>query len=145
MDGSNFKEIGWVKGNGTTSLLSKYVYTDHFVQPGILYYYRIRQLDSDNQQQYSIIRNARINQSAVVALTISPNPAKDFLNLFISGTSNLASVELINALGQKIIQKNQVNAFGGIYQLALKGVARGIYTVVVQLPEGMYTAKAIIE
>jgi hypothetical protein len=145
LDGSNFKEIGWVKGNGTTSLLSKYVYTDHFVQPGILYYYRIRQLDIDNQQQYSIIRNARINQSAVVALTISPNPAKDFLNLFISGTSNLASVELINALGQKIIQKNQVNAFGGIYQLALKGVARGIYTVVVQLPEGVYTAKAIIE
>jgi hypothetical protein len=145
LDGSNFNEIGFIKGNGTTSLVTKYTYTDHFVQPGVLYYYRLRQLDINNQEQYSVIRNARINPSAAVTITISPNPAKNFVNVFISGTNNLASVELINALGQKIIQKNEVNAFGGNYRLALTDVNRGVYTVVAYLPEGVYTAKVIVE
>jgi hypothetical protein len=145
LDGSNFKQIGWVNGKGTTSLVSKYGFTDHFVQPDIFYYYRINQLDVNNQKQYSVVRNARINPSSTIVLSVNPNPAKDFINLFISGTSNKASVELINASGQKIIRKNGVNPFDGIYKLSLKGLTSGTYTVVVYLPEGVYTMKAIVE
>ena len=145
LDGSNFKQIGWINGNGTTSLNLSYGYTDRFVQPGIVYYYRIRQVDINDRQEYSVVRNARISKSDGIVLTVSPNPAKDFVNLFISGTTNKASVELINATGQKILQKNNVNAFDGIYQLPLKGSVKGTYHVVVYLPEGTYSTKIIVE
>jgi hypothetical protein len=145
LDGSNFKQIGWINGNVTTSLNLNYGYTDRFVQPGIVYYYRIRQVDINDRQEYSVVRNARISKSDGIVLTVSPNPAKGFVNLFISGTTNKASVELINATGQKILQKNDVNAFDGIYQLSLKGSVKGTYNVVVHLPEGTYSTKIIVE
>ena len=145
LDGSNFKQIGWVNGNGTTSLTLNYGFTDRFVQPGVVYYYRIRQVDINSRQEYSVVRNARISKSDGIVLTVSPNPAKDFVNLFISGTTNKANIELINATGQKILQKNDVNAYDGIYQLPLKGSAKGTYNVVVHLPEGTYSTKIIVE
>lgn len=144
-DALHFKQIGWVNGNGTTSLVSNYNFTDPYVQPNIVYYYRIRQVDIDNRELYSEIRNARISQAAGIVITVSPNPAKDFINLFITGTSNKASIELINSTGQQIKQKDEVNAFDGVYKLALGNIAKGTYHVIVHLPEGSFTKKIIVE
>ena len=145
LDAINFKQIGWVNGKGTTSLLLNYGFMDHFVQPNVIYYYRIRQVDIDSRQVYSGIRNAHTSRDAGIALSVSPNPAKDHVNLFISGTTNNASVEVINAAGQKIVQKNNINAFDGVYKVALDGVAKGTYNIVVHLPEGTYYTKIIVE
>ena len=145
LDAINFTKVGWVNGNGTTSLVSNYAFTDRFVQPNVVYYYRIRQVDIDNRQLYSVVRNARISQSAGIVLSVSPNPAKDFVNLFISGTTNNARIEMINASGQKIKQKDNINAFDGVYKLPLNGIAKGAYNIVVHLPEGTYTTKIIVE
>lgn len=145
LDGSNFNTIGFVTGNGNSSLVSKYNYRDNYVQPDMVYYYRLRQIDINNRQVYSNIRNARIGKGAGIELTVSPNPAKDYVNLFISGTTNKATVEIINASGQRIQQQNNISASNGVYKLLLKGVAKGNYNIVVHLPEGAYTARMIVE
>ncbi len=145
LDAINFKQIGWVNGKGTTSLLSNYAFMDRFVQPNVVYYYRIRQVDIDSRQVYSGIRNAHTSRDAGITLFVSPNPAKDHINLFISGTTNNASVEVINAAGQKIVQNNNINAFDGVYKIALGGIAKGAYNIVVHLPEGTYYTKVIVE
>ena len=145
LDGSNFNTIGFVTGNGNCSLVSKYNYRDNYVQPDMVYYYRLRQVDINNRQVYSNIRNARIGKGAGIELTVSPNPAKDYVNLFISGTTNKATVEIINASGQRIQQQNNISASNGVYKLLLKGVAKGNYNIVVHLPAGAYTARMIVE
>ena len=145
LNGSDFTQIGWMNGTGTTSLVSKYRYTDNFVQPGIVYYYRIRQIDINNGQQYSVVRSARTGKIAGIVLSVSPNPARGFINLFITGTSNKANVEIVNSAGQVMLRKNEISAFDGIYQLPLNGIVKGHYNVLVYLPEGTFTTKIIIE
>ncbi|MEO5892095.1 MAG: M43 family zinc metalloprotease [Ferruginibacter sp.] len=144
-DGSNFTQIGWVKGNGTSSIAATWNYTDNYVQRGITYYYRLKQVDIDNKQSQSMVRNARLKPGVGISISVTPNPAKDYVNLFITGTTNRATVELINPLGQKLIQQNDVNAANGVYNLPLRGLARGVYTVVVYLPEGAFAKKIIVQ
>jgi hypothetical protein len=145
IDSINFTSIGWVNGNGTTSVPSNYSFTDNFVQPNVLYYYRLRQVDNNNREVFSVIRNAKIIRTSGIIIKLGPNPTTDYINLFISGTTNKASIEIINILGQKLLQINDVNAFDGVYQLPLKNIARGIYNMKVFLPEGIYTKKVIIQ
>ncbi|MEP7109051.1 MAG: M43 family zinc metalloprotease [Ferruginibacter sp.] len=145
LNGSNYTKIGWVNGNGTTALTSTYNFTDNYVQRNITYYYRIRQVDIDNRQVYSPVRNARLKPGPGISIGINPNPVKDYVNLFITGTANKATIELINSSGQKLIRKNDVNAFDGAYNLQLKGLASGVYTIVVYLPEGAFARKLIVQ
>jgi Pregnancy-associated plasma protein-A/Secretion system C-terminal sorting domain len=145
LDGISFKQIGWINGNGTTSLTSTYNFADNFVQPGITYYYRILQIDVDNRQVYSQVRNARLKASAGIAVSVNPNPAKDFVNLLVSGSSSRASIELLNAAGQKLLQRNDVNTSNGVYNLPLPVLSKGIYTIMIYLPEGAFAKKIIIQ
>ena len=140
-----FKQIGFVNSKGNSSTTTSYVFTDNFAQPNVKFYYRLRQVNKDNGQVFSTIKNATIIQSAKnIVISLSPNPAQDYINLFVSGTSNLANVEVINSTGQKIILKTLVNAFDGPYKISLGYIAKGIYTVVVQLAEGTYTKQFVV-
>ena len=145
LDGISFKQIGWVNGNGTTSLTSTYNFTDNFVQPNITYYYRILQIDVDNRQVYSQVRNARLKADAGIKISVNPNPAKEFVNLLITGSSSRASIELLNAAGQKLLQRNDVNTSNGVYNLPLPVLSKGIYTIMIYLPEGAFAKKIIIQ
>lgn len=145
LDASNFKQIAFVNGNGTTGLASTYSFTDNYVQRNITYYYRIRQVDIDNRQVYSQVKNARLKPEAGISIAVSPNPAKEFANLFIKGTSNTANLVLLNATGQKLLQRNEVNAYNGVYNLPVSGLSKGVYTLVVYLPEGAFTKKIVIQ
>ncbi|MEP7142167.1 MAG: M43 family zinc metalloprotease [Ferruginibacter sp.] len=145
LDGTNFTQVGWVNGNGTNSGAATWYFTDKYVQKGVTYYYRLRQVDIDNRQVYSPVRNARLKPGAGISILVNPNPAKDFVNLFISGSSNKATVELINAAGQKLMQQTEVNAADGIYKLPLHGLASGVYTIVIYLPEGAFAKKIAVQ
>jgi len=145
LDGTSFSQVGWVDGNGTTPLTTTYNFTDNFVQPNVTYFYRILQVDIDNRQVYSQVRNARLKPGSRISITVNPNPAKDYVNLFIKGTNNKATVELVNGIGQKLLQKNEINTANGIYRLSLPGLSKGVYIIVVYLPEGAYTKKIIVQ
>ena len=144
-DGINFKQIGYVFGKGTTSLTQDYNFTDNFVQPNVVYYYRLRQVNYDGRETLSPIRNARIGSDAGIEIALSPNPARDYINIFIRGTANKATIQLMNAAGQKLKQVNNVNAYDGVYNLSLPAMAKGAYNIVIVLPEGTYTKKMIVE
>ena len=145
INGTAFTQIGFINGKGNSSSRTSYTFTDNFVQPGVLYYYRLRQINTDNREAFSPIRNTRINASAGVEVTVSPNPASDHINIFISGTSSKATIELISAGGQKIKQVNNINAYDGIYNLSIPTLAKGVYSIRVILPEGTYTKEVMIE
>jgi hypothetical protein len=145
IDGINFNPIGWVKGSGTTTQQTDYSFPDNFVQPKVLYYYRIRQVNNDSSQIFSLVRNAVINESNGITFTVSPNPAKEYVNLFIAGTNSTATIEVINMLGQKVALKENVNTFNGVYKLPLTGIPRGVYSVVAHLTEGTFIKKIIVE
>lgn len=142
-NGTNFTTIGWVAGAGTTSNESFYRFTDNFVQSNTVYYYRLKQLDFDNRSTLSNIRQAKISQSNVV-VTVSPNPAKDQLKIFVAGSSQAVDISLVNAKGQTVGKWSKAEV-SSPYSIDVSRFAKGVYTLVVHLPEGDVTGQIIIQ
>jgi hypothetical protein len=142
-NGTDFTSIGWLNGAGTTSNESSYQFTDNFVQPNTVYYYRLRQVDFDNRSNLSAVRQAKISETALV-VSLSPNPAKDQIKLFVSGVLMPADVSLVNAKGQTVGKWHKVN-LNSPYSINLNRFAKGYYTLVVHLAEGDKTEPVIIQ
>jgi zinc-dependent metalloproteinase lipoprotein len=139
-DGVNFEKIGWVDGVVNSSNRTDYSYPDHFVQPGVLYYYRLRQADLDGREKLSMIRQAMIDRGEIT-LNLHPNPSSDYLNIFISGSTASADVSLLNLQGQLTRKWRQVNASVAPLRLNISGLASGVYFLEVQLPTGKLVEK----
>jgi Pregnancy-associated plasma protein-A/Secretion system C-terminal sorting domain len=143
-NGVTFEKIGWLDGHINSSTRIDYAYTDNYVQTGIIYYYRLRQTDIDLKEKLSVTRQARIDDGGVV-LAVSPNPAKDQLKLFISGSARAADVDLVNMQGQVVRRWRQVNASSAPLPLDISGLAAGLYMLQVQLPESRLAEKIILQ
>jgi hypothetical protein len=145
IDGTNFTQVGWVDGSGTTTQPTDYGFIDNFVQPKVLYYYRIRQVNMDNSEIFSVIRNAIVNESGGIIFTVSPNPASGYINVFVAGTTSEATVKIFNMAGQKVFQKENINTFNGPYRITLPTLLKGVYNVIAYLPEGNFVKRIIVE
>lgn len=143
-DAASFTAIGWVNGNGTTASESKYSFADNFVQPGITYYYRLRQMDLDGRETFSEVEHAAID-AAGISVKVNPVPARDVLNVYISGTSQAASLRLYNAQGQLMKTLDNINTFNSAYKLKTGDLPSGMYILNVVLPGSTILKKVMIE
>lgn len=101
-DGSDFSEIGFVQGNGTTNDVNNYSFTDRSLGPSA--YYRLRQTDFDGESETF---RAFFVQSLGQALTISPNPVLS--KVVIPGSSNsLYSISLTTMAGKSVIRGDNI-------------------------------------
>ncbi|MEP7164876.1 MAG: M43 family zinc metalloprotease [Ferruginibacter sp.] len=144
LNGSDFEKIGWVDGKLNSNVLTKYQYTDNFVQPNVIYHYRLRQTDIDNREKLSEIRQAKIKGSDI-EVTISPNPAKDQVKIFVSGTTGSTDINLINAEGQLVRTWKKVNTGSAPAILDISGLASGMYILQVLTPQSTKVEKLIIK
>lgn len=143
VNGFDFTAVGWVASVGTTATESSYAFTDNFVQPNTLYYYRLKQVDLDDRAVLSNLRQAKIAGSAVV-VTVSPNPAKGKLTVFFAGSTQPATVSMVNAKGQTVARWAKVNpALPTSFDVSR--LAKGYYNLVVHLPGGDAVRQVIID
>lgn len=141
-DGNDYKATGWVNGSGTASQISRYQFVDTKVQAGVLYRYRLKQVDNDGQFRYSVVKPVRLAQEAVL-VSVSPNPVKDKLRIMATGAAT-ADVSLLNAKGQRVAEWKKA-AVGVGFEAAVDRFARGVYSVVVHFPEGDKTTQVILQ
>ena len=103
-NGHDWEKIGFVLGNGTTQETKNYQFIDQNPKSGINYY-RLKQMDFDEQFEYSNTINITIqhpdsyreNNSTI---SIFPNPVRDELNII--GGQGQATI--YNLLGQPVKQ-----------------------------------------
>ncbi|MFN8247515.1 MAG: M43 family zinc metalloprotease [Ferruginibacter sp.] len=143
VNGVDFQKIGWVDGRINSDLTSNYTYKDNFVQPNIVYYYRLRQTDLDSREKLSDIRQAKIKDDGVV-VSVSPNPAKDQLKVFVSGSSDMADISLVNAEGQMVRGWKKVNVTGAPATLDISNLPAGVYMIRLLMPQSTTVQKLII-
>ena len=143
-NGTNFESIGWVNGKGNSSTQSNYNFNDNFVQPNIIYYYRLRQLDADGRETISSVRQVRINKAAIT-VTVSPVPARDMMNVYINGSNQNATISIVNAQGQLVKTWGNVNASATVYPLNVASLPAGVYVLNIILPEEKIVKKVMIE
>ncbi|MFZ1527297.1 MAG: M43 family zinc metalloprotease [Ferruginibacter sp.] len=145
-NGSNFERIGWKDGKINSSQRSYYTYDDNFVQPGVTYFYRLRQTDLDARESLSPIRQAKIKGSGGMTVIISPNPTSDAVKVFVAGVNTNANISLLNAKGQLVKKwSNQNVASNNRNELDLHGLAKGVYMLSIETGGQVLVQKLIIQ
>ena len=123
LDGSRFSNIGTVRPANNSG---EQTYTLVHASPSLdkMNYYRIKQVDKTGGITYSPQRLIKFNTKGV--LTISPNPAKDFVNI-ISNEGKL-NIHFYDAAGKRV--STQVLNNSGRFSIA--NLAKGVYVVVAE-------------
>ncbi|MBS1764818.1 MAG: T9SS type A sorting domain-containing protein [Bacteroidetes bacterium] len=144
-DGKEFEKIGWVDGNGTSNIMHTYSFVDTKVLPGIVYYYRLNQIDFDGKNDISKTVAASISDN-MFNFTVSPNPFSGQANVtyYLEQTSDV-SLMVINKLGQTVATLFNGKQEPGTYTYPFiaknYGYSSGIYTVKIIINNQVYTRR----
>ena len=145
-DGSSFEKITWIAGKGGVSK-NDYRYEDHDAVPGILYYYRLKMLDTDGVFAYSAVRSARLGK-AWDKPVITPNPTDGFCSIsFVAPQEGSGTLEITDASGKKIMEQNiQFGSGNNNLQLDLNALTPGTYFVqlLVEGAAGQWNARVVV-
>ncbi len=110
-DGQNFTSIGFVNTQapgGSTSNLT-YNFIDDKINKAAVHYYKLRQVDINNQSKNSGIVTIKGEQTIVFTIDgIAPNPVQNNLIASISSpTKNRINLQVIDMMG-RMVQQQQV-------------------------------------
>ncbi len=123
-DGTNFENIGQVNGQGTTQHETAYEFLDNAPLAN-LNYYRLQQVDYNNQSDYSNIISIETNTNHS-EIEIYPNPVKDELTINWGSYGTPQSIEIHNAQGQLVKTINTVKN-----TISVSELAAGMYFLVI--------------
>ncbi|KAA3636227.1 MAG: T9SS C-terminal target domain-containing protein, partial [Bacteroidetes bacterium] len=125
---SMFEKIGWVNGHGESQQIINYEFEDKTAKPGETYYYRLMQMDFDGSRTFSNVVSLELPVLDQILVTISPNPAQDFVNLVVEGVEETnIDVEIIDVKGNVVFQNNYLAP--GNYVIDLSSFDSGLYFV----------------
>jgi hypothetical protein len=130
-DGRSWKQLAIILGAGTTSLISKYAYTDKNVTDAAVYY-RIRQTDMNGAVHYSAIRTIRSSEKQQVA-NIYASSKQTITVDFNSDVKNNVTIQVISMNGHVVARQHFKQAS---YRLNLNVMNAGAGVYAVQVSDG---------
>ena len=129
-DGASWNVIAIAMGMGTTNTTSQYRYTDKNNTAATVYY-RIRQVDFDNNFEYSIVKVIRSSEAAPVTKVYASNSN---INIeFNKAVTGNITVRIISTSGQLVAQQNFEQS---AYRITMNTNGRGAGLYVVQVLDG---------
>jgi hypothetical protein len=132
--GASWNEIGTVAAAGNSSVSLNYSFTDTKPAQGTSEY-RLQLVDKDGSYTYSDVK--AVTQGIVTGVSIYPNPARDYVNITLSGTAGESMlIRLFNASGALLQERNVTNAGGTTVPLAVSSYPEGNYLIVVSASDG---------
>ncbi len=142
MDGQTFVAIGFVSGNGNSSLLHNYSYIDNKVLSGSNYY-RLKQIDLDNNFNYSSIIRLDF-KNFDWAVFGNPLTSNSWMQLQLDRKANVA-IQIISLDGKMIQTINKGNISEGTYSIPLNlgNVSKGMYIIKLMVDNQVYSKKVI--
>lgn len=140
---AGFTTIGFEKGAGTTSSTSAYQWLDKDVKIGETYYYRLRQVDTNDKMTYSSIVSARMLGKEIL-VDISPNPAQDFLNINLDNLQSEANLQITTVDGRMMYQTVFPVAETQSFKLAVENWTTGMYILRIESAGSVLTEKVAV-
>lgn len=145
-DCRNFEPAGKVAFHSGTIADNRYTFTDISVSDLERICYRIKQMDNDGNYTYSAVIS--VNRKQRMCLSVSPNPAKERINISLASTKEQkAVIELVDMNG-KLIHTESFQLHKGDNIRTLQGLrAFGHGSVVIKITTGneIHYKKVIIE
>lgn len=146
-DGTNFKSLRFVEGNGSSLTNQKYEFSDEGLRRGQQYFYRLKQLDYDGRFEYSEVVSATIASGSSKPV-FSPNPSgTGRMNLaYTSAEEGVLDITFFDVSGRAIHQLDRSMTQGvNKMELDLSEMHSGMYFVKVQHGEIVHYEKVILE
>lgn len=138
--GRTWTIISVVPAAGNSSLKRQYNIVDNAPAKGINLY-RLRSVDVDGKYSNSETRAVLFSNSDVVLIT--PNPASNFLNVYMSKNNNSISQIIVSDVNGKLMER--INTPEQSYQVDLSRYSKGMYVIKVIGAENTTTQKVIIQ
>ena len=131
-DKTNWEMIMFINGNGTTTEINKYTFTDNLCGNNSQnLYYRLKQIDFDGTFEYSKIIEIAIETPSTFLLSQNyPNPYNPETNIdYRIPEETFVNITLYDITGRKINELVNEKKRPGYYTLKLKGgdLSSGIY------------------
>ena len=140
LNGVDFDSIGFVQGNGTSSVSHFYhLYDNNFFATS---YYRLKQLDITGKSGYSNIISLESNLQTHTIIQLYPNPASELITLSCVGNDPIISYTIKDISGKsKMKQSLQSNT--GTYEtsIPIQFLENGIYIFVCNTMSGTISQK----
>ena len=129
-DGQVFTEIKKVASKNSVTGAA---YAQTFTDVSGTTYYRLKMVDADGHYKYSKILTvtAEGNCASPVQLTVSPNPASDFIT--VAGLVTGSHISLINAAGTRL---TGIEATSSSQRIDISAFAKGIYILRIEATDG---------
>lgn len=143
---TEFRNIAWIDGAGTTLDVRNYAHVDNNAHSGISYY-RLQQEDFDGTTSLSRVRAVEgIDNKGGSAFVLFPNPATDIVNIRFDATFAAQQIELtIWSIDGKLITQNKGVAIEPNAVLTLNNIddlAAGTYILRIRTASGeLHTRK----
>ena len=140
IEAEKWVDIGFVEGNGNSTEVQTFTFTDKNYLSGISYY-RIKQIDFDGT--YKIYGPVQVNTHPALTFKLEqnyPNPFNPITNIsFVIGEPGFVSLKVYDILGNEIAELVNEYKSAGDYKLKFDGknLSSGIYYY--RLNEGIYT------
>ncbi|MEP6596342.1 MAG: reprolysin-like metallopeptidase, partial [Ginsengibacter sp.] len=105
---NNFIKIGFVSSINNSAGVQNYTFNDSIVKKGVDYFYRLRQIDIDNNSVYSSVKRAKIDAEGKFAVIIQPQPFRNTAEVFIGGIEKKNFIVIISDIMGRIIIKKEI-------------------------------------
>ncbi|QQS35731.1 MAG: T9SS type A sorting domain-containing protein [Ignavibacteriales bacterium] len=145
---SEWKNIGFVAGNGNSNTVNKYSFTDNEIVSG-KYSYRLKQLDNDGGYSYSDVVNVELgNLPTEFSLGQNyPNPFNPSTTFtFDLPVESQTTLSVYNLLGEKVATLIDGMMKAGTHQIKFDGskLSSGIYIYSLEAGDKKFTKKMIL-
>jgi hypothetical protein len=146
-DGNTWTVVDVTPGHGNSIVDEYYTFNDLNVVPGVVYYYRLKQIDNNGNYQYTGIVQAEITGAgAFTVMNFVPNPTQGNTQLTVVTTIDQEiTVDFYDMLGQKVLSSIQeLTAGTNRIDFNLQRFASGTYSAVVTSENQLYTKKIVV-
>lgn len=146
-DAQNWSTIGWVDGYNNSTVQHDYSFDDYNVQPNTVYYYRLKQVDFDEQYEYTDIVSEMITTQTIFTVSdFVPNPTFAQTAIVITtGSPQTAQVSFYDITGRIVsTTAHQLHIGGNQISFNLSDLASGTYTAIITGGDKIFTKRLVI-
>lgn len=121
-----FERIGWIDGKGNTTITS-YKFIDKNVRTGVQYYYRLKQIDFDEDFTFSPIESA-ILRIEKFEINLAPNPVLESMVVSLAMEGKFkGEIQIIDLYGRVLLSQTYTLENRQNIEFNLSDFASGVY------------------
>lgn len=138
-----FIKIGTVQGNGSTNIIHNYSFIDEKPLQGRSYY-RLRQVDHNNDFNYSKVNS--VDNGTMLSQEIIPNPNNGVFKLHLnSNTTGNLHISVVSQYGQRCYSEDIKMEVNLVKEINLKENAKGVYYIILTQNETVSKLKLVVQ